>query len=149
MHRAKKQIQKHLSSGKSLIWFPEGTWNLTNNLLMLPMKWGIIDCAQKCNVSIIPVILEYKAKNICLVNMGEPLNFDGFSLREGIDKLRDQMATIRWISWEQKGVSARKNLDLFKERQKILQAVNDYPPLDLEYEQSVVFNPLSTRKLSS
>lgn len=39
--------------------FPEGTWNLTENLLMLPMKWGIIDIAKETGAQIIPTALEY------------------------------------------------------------------------------------------
>ena len=148
MHLAKMRIQKHLSSGKSLIWFPEGTWNLSDNLLMLPMKWGIIDCAKQCHVPIIPVVLEYKQENReCIARFGEHLDPDNLSLREGIDVLRDRMAELRLLVWEQKGVENRSKINPNEERRKMFRAVDDYPPLDLEYEKSIIFDPLSGEKV--
>ena len=144
MRRAKERIQKHLRSGKSLIWFPEGTWNLTDSNLMLPMKWGIIDCAQKSHVPIIPIILEYSIQwKQCTACFGEAINPEGLSLEEGISALRDRMAELRWNIWEQKGITRRCYLDPQAQRKKLYQAVVDYPPLDLEYEQSIIFNPWS------
>ena len=65
----------------------------------------------------------------------------GLSLSEGIILLRDSMATLRWQIWESKGVFARTDLDIGQERLALEQDIKDYPPLDWEYEQSVVFQP--------
>ena len=141
-HRAKEKIQRHLLSGKSLIWFPEATWNLSDNLLMLPMRWGIVDCAQKCHVPIIPILLDYTPGKLhCTVKIGEPFNPDGMTLADGIGALRDRMAGLRWYLWEQKGIIQRSLLDPAAERKAIMKAVEEYPALNLEYEQSVIFNP--------
>ena len=146
MHLAKDRIQEHLLTGKSLIWFPEGTWNLTDHLLMLPMKWGIINIAQKCQIPIIPIVLEYDSlQKQCNAHFGEPFKANGFSLQDGINALRDKMATLRWEAWEHKGVFSRQELNLEMERTKLYQAVTDYPPLDWEYEQSIIFDPLKTQ----
>ena len=141
-HRSKEKIQRHLQSGKSLIWFPEATWNLSDNLLMLPMRWGIIDCSQKCNAPIVPIVLDYAPDRLhCTVRIGEPFNPDGMSLADGICILRDRMAELRWSLWEQKGIMQRNLLNPVAERTAIMKAVEEYPSLDLEYEQSVIFDP--------
>lgn len=142
MQRAKQDLINTLRKKESVIWFPEGTWNQTDNLLMLPMKWGIVDVAQKSGARIIPIILEYeKARNICHATIGESIDPSGLSLSEGIILLRDSMATLRWQIWESKGVFARTDLDIGQERLALEQDIKDYPPLDWEYEQSVVFQP--------
>ncbi len=45
----KESLIKLLKQGKSILWFPEGTWNMTDNLLMLPMRWGIIEVSQRAD----------------------------------------------------------------------------------------------------
>ena len=140
-HRSKEKIQHHLQSGKSLIWFPEATWNLSDNLLMLPMRWGIIECAQKSQVPIIPIALDYSPDRLlCKARIGEPFNPDGMSLADGIRILRDGIAELRWALWEQKGIMQRNLLNPTSERKAIMKAVEDYPSLDLEYEQSTIFH---------
>ena len=142
MHRAKDDVIRLLRKKQSVIWFPEGTWNQSDNLLMLPMKWGIIDVAQKSGAKIIPIVLEYdKATNKCSAMVGEIINPDDFSLQDGINYLRDSMATLRWIAWEEKGLFSRTTLDIDKERQSFMQDIEEYPPLDWEYEQSIIFHP--------
>lgn len=54
------------------------------------------------------------------------------------------MASLRWEAWEHKGVFSRQELNLEMERTKLYQAVTDYPPLDWDYEQSIIFDPLKT-----
>lgn len=36
----------HLKQCGNLMYFPEGTWNLSPNLPVLPCYWGIIDIAR-------------------------------------------------------------------------------------------------------
>ncbi len=137
---AKERIVAYLKKGKPILWFPEATWNLTDNLLMLPMRWGIIEVAQRTNAQIIPMALDYdRAQKICRVRFGEALNAETFiSKQQGIITLRDAMATLRWdfISHNQ---ANRAKLDLEKERHAIFQVVHDYPPLDWNYEESCIY----------
>lgn len=142
MHRAKEDIIRLLKNKQSVIWFPEGTWNQSDNLLMLPMKWGIIDVAKKSGVKIVPIVLEYdKETNRCLAMIGKAINPDAYSLADGINHLRDSMASMRWSAWEGKGQFPRAELDIDKERQSFRQDIEDYPPLDWDYEQSIIFHP--------
>ena len=95
---AKESVVAYLKKGKPILWFPEATWNLTDNLLMLPMRWGIIEVAQRTNAQIIPMVLDYdRAQKVCRVRFGEALNAEAFtSKQQGIITLRDTMATLRW-----------------------------------------------------
>lgn len=76
MAASKLAMSAYLNKGRSIIVFPEGTWNLTENQLMLPMKYGIIDVAQKTGAQVIPTILEYDHKQKkCFVRFEAPLVF--------------------------------------------------------------------------
>ncbi len=123
--------------------FPEGTWNLTENQLMLPMKWGIIDIAKETGAQIVPVVLEYdRESKRCFVRFGEAMLFSAEdSKAEAITALRDAMATMRWELWERKGLFPRAELDLEAERKKLFYSVEEYPPIDWEYESSCIYHP--------
>lgn len=137
---SKERIIAYLNKGKSILWFPEATWNLTDNLLMLHMRWGIIEVAQRTNAQIIPMALDYdRQRKICRVRFGEALNAETFiSKQQGIDILRDAMSTLRWDFISRNQVN-RAKLDLERERNTIFQAVRDYPPLDWNYEESCIY----------
>ena len=63
----------HLNCGGNLMYFIEGTWNITPNLPMLSCYWGIVDIARSSNAIIIPVAAEQYDK-VFKVNIGK--NFD-------------------------------------------------------------------------
>ncbi len=137
---SKERIVAYLKKGIPILWFPEATWNLTDNLLMLPMRWGIIEVAQRTKVQIIPMVLDYdRERKICKVRFGEPLNAETFiSKQQGIVALRDAMSTLRWDFISRNQVN-RAFWDLEKERNLMFQVVRDYPPLDWNYEESCIY----------
>ncbi len=59
----------HLRAGGNLMYFPEGTWNLSPNLPVLPCFWGIVEIAQKGNAIIVPVAAEQYGKHF-KINIG-------------------------------------------------------------------------------
>ncbi len=141
MKNVKCTLEKYLQKKYPVIWFPEGTWNLTDNLLMLPMKWGIIDVARNTGAQIVPIALEYDRESMeCLARFGKTIVVDeSMDNKTGIRLLRDEMATDRYELWEQKGVCSRKDMNIEEEREKMLYPVEEYPPLDWEYEQEIIF----------
>lgn len=136
--KAKQKMIDIIKSGTNILMFPEGTWNRTENELMLPLHWGIIDIAKECSVPVVPIILDYSA-DVCTAKIGKPLFFNkADDKKESIDRLRDAMATLRYELWEQNPMLVRNSIkkDYFK---NILQKeLSEYPKLDLEYELSVV-----------
>ena len=99
MKASKQAMLEYLSKGESLVYFPEGTWNLDDSLLMLNMKWGIIDIAKEANAQIIPIILHYDDKNNnCYVKYEKPISYDKNNSNNliEINNLRDTMSTTKW-----------------------------------------------------
>lgn len=143
---SKKAMSAYLNKGRSIVMFPEGTWNLTENQLMLPMKWGIIDIAKETGAQIIPTVLEYdREKKRCFVRFGVPMVFTPEdSKAETIIALRNTLATMRWEFLERNGTFSRASLDMDSERKKLFYSVEEYPPIDWEYESSCIYNPHST-----
>ncbi len=143
MAASKQAMITYLKKGRSVIMFPEGTWNLTENQLMMPMKWGIIDIAKEVGAQIVTAVLEYdRERKKCYVRFGEPMIFNSEENKaEAICRLRDAMGTMRWEFWERKGVFSRAELDMDTERWMQFYSVAEYPPIDWEYESSCIYHP--------
>lgn len=143
MVTSKDALVEYLSKGQSILWFPEGTWNLTANKLMLPMKWGIIDVAQKANAQIIPMALDYdRAANVCKVKFGSPIVGDALDNKsEAIRNLRDTMATLRWDLMSDHPMLNRAETSPEQLEQEMNQVLAEYPKLDWEYEQTCIYQP--------
>lgn len=139
---AQQAMEEYLSLGKPVIVFPEATWNLSDELLMLPMKWGIIKSANKQNAQIIPTILDYDdEKKECHVSFGKPrLISSSEKLKEEIDGLRDTMAEMRF-EYISKNNASRSQVSITSEREKKEEIVTEYPNYDYEYEQSCIYKP--------
>lgn len=147
MRNAKTQLISRLQRGQDILWFPEGTWNLTDNLLMLPMKWDIIDVAMHANAQIIPVAMEYDRNEMAVdVRFGMPIIPNPHTDKaEAIRTLRDAMASLCWTCWENQSTVSRKDLYIAQCREELFQAVAEYPPIDWEYEQSVIWGDIVWR----
>lgn len=89
---SKKHLINELKGGKSYAMYPEATWNLSPNLLMLPMNYGCIDIALKSNVDILPVVTFFDRKTR-YSTIGKPYTPKN-DLVESITDLRNIMATM-------------------------------------------------------
>lgn len=81
-----------LKSGKSFAMYPEATWNLSPNQLMLPMNYGCIRMALEANVPIIPVVSFFDDEQRQTI-IGDKF-YPNENLGESIEELRDIMATM-------------------------------------------------------
>lgn len=146
MVASKDAILACLGKGQSVIWFPEGTWNLTPSQLIMPMKWGIVDIARQADAQIIPAALDYDwEQNICRVKFGNPMA--GESLRdkaEAVGRLRDTMATLRWDLMCGQQILSRGEIDPAHLEQEMYRVIDDYPPLNWEYERTCIYHPHPT-----
>lgn len=142
MAASKDAVLEYLAKGQSILWFPEGTWNLTPSQLMMPMKWGIIDMARQAEAQIVPAALDYDwEKNTCRIKFGTPMVGEALENKaEAIRDLRDTMATLRWdLMCDQpivhRGTSVRQM------QEEMYRVIDEYPPLDWEYESSCIYHP--------
>ena len=140
---SKEAIIEYLKKGRSILWFPEATWNLSANLLMLPMRWGIIEAAHQAEAQIIPMALDYdRTKMVCRVKFGLPISGKELTDKEeGIQMLRDALATLRWELMCDSVVLSRRQTDITELRKEVENAIDEYPPIDWKYEVSCIYRP--------
>lgn len=125
-------------AGQSVLIFPEGTWNITENLLMLPLHWGIIEIAQRANAAIVPVILDYHSDS-CFYSIGREMRVDQEKTKKQmILELRDTMVAMRFEIWESKPLTARNGYTKEQFDKIIQKSLAEYPLLDVEFENSVI-----------
>lgn len=107
----KKLMTKYLKSGKNIMVFPEGTWNLSENEIIWDIAYGTAEAAINANASIVPIAVEQYDRHfvICGGNVINPeeLHMEKDSLTR---MLRDELATLKWKIWESRGVYAREEL---------------------------------------
>lgn len=139
-----KKMISHLQKNGNLMYFIEGTWNMTPNLPMLPCYWGIVDIAKQGNAIIIPVAADQYGKHF-KINIGK--NFDMSKYGEGpeeksraITDLRDVLATLKWEIWETEYVQRNKIKDNEWE-QYIDNRFKEWPYFNLEYIDRLVYKP--------
>jgi len=138
---AKKNMFKLLKKGKSLLIFPEATWNLTSEKPMLPLHWGIIELAQKSSCPIVPITLEYTGKKSCRYSVGKAIyTSDKDDKAEMITKLRDEMATMRWSAWETFAQDKRENITIEDFYVYTKERLEEYPKLDVEFEKTTILH---------
>ena len=92
-----KKMKRILQSGSSILMFPEGVLNNSENLLCMPVYPGFYHLAKETGVKVVPIVshAEHDAKKI-LIAAGEPLNFAGKDKVEAMDDLRDTLASLRF-----------------------------------------------------
>lgn len=88
--RSAVRAVKKLKSGENFAMYPEATWNLSPNLLMLPMNYGCIRIALNANVPIVPVVSNFYSGYRHTI-IGKPF-YPTDNLSTSIELLRDQMA---------------------------------------------------------
>lgn len=143
-----QKMIEHLQQGGNLMYFPEGTWNLSPNLPMLPCYWGIVEVAQKGNATIVPVAAEQYGKHF-VINIGS--NFDmnpyGTDKAKAIGDLRDVLATLKWEIWESRPRESRINLDENVWDEYVKARFEEWPYFNLEYINDLIFKPKTLHSL--
>lgn len=113
---AKLDLISVLLKGHSVYICPEGLWNLSPNLLHLPITWGFLDAAQKAGRPIVPMCIEYtydtsgEKERIPFVHLryGEPIIVkEDDDLAEKLEEYREKISTMRWELMEEKGLFPR------------------------------------------
>ena len=140
---AKQVAVDQLKNGNNLMFYPEGVWNLSANLPMLPLFPGIIDIALETGCEIIPVAIEQYDRDF-IVNIGknidvnpDKIDFDVLEdealnkispeekrkkleerrkkhIEEQKELLRDTMATLKWQIFESHPEQQREKYGSFE-----------------------------------
>jgi 1-acyl-sn-glycerol-3-phosphate acyltransferase len=108
---AKKMSAQLLRQGGRLMIFPEGAWNLTENLPCMKLFRGASDLAVETDAEIIPVAIDQYGKDF-YVNIGENIRTakDDCDVQLFTEQLRDILATLKWEIWESFPITERKSI---------------------------------------
>lgn len=108
-HNTKKIMIRLLKAGNSMMIFPEGTWNLSENELIYDIPYGTASISIETNTPIIPIAIEQYG-NRFVINTGEKIMPDN-SIPELTQKIRDILASLKWEIWYKQGICKRNELD--------------------------------------
>ncbi len=104
------QAVELLKAGGSLMIFPEGARNGSENLPVMPLFYGAANMAMETGTPIIPVAIEQYDKRF-VINFGNEICPDNFRDSSELTQfLRDTLAVLKWNIWEKEGVQARGSL---------------------------------------
>lgn len=99
-----------LKGGGSLMIFPEGARNGTENLPVMPLFPGTAKMALETDTPVVPVAIE-QYDNRFVINFGQAICPEDFRSRgELMQTIRDALATLKWEIWEREGVQPRDSL---------------------------------------
>ena len=94
--------------------FPEGTRNKTDDLLLLPFKFGTVSMAQKTGATIVPCALTgdycFRSKNLTL-SVGKPFKVaKNMDLADANDKLFKEMERLMKKNFKESGRALEEEL---------------------------------------
>lgn len=141
---SKTELMHYLAQNKSIVVFPEATFNCSPNKLHLPLYKGVIDIAKKMQVPIVPLIQEYTydesnatIKNVicCDVKFGKPIyvSYDA-DRNDKIEELSEAFSTIRWDLIELKGNFNRENITVQEYINYVLARIDGWSKINVSID---------------
>lgn len=103
-----------LQKGGNVLIYPEGAWNVTDNLPVCRLYKGAVNMARESKADIIPVAVE-QFDNQFYVNIGKNIKYDEerFSDVDALNQeLRDELASLKWKIWEHHNKTLTKRSDI-------------------------------------
>lgn len=122
--KSKLSLMKYLAKNKSIVIFPEATFNCSPNKLLLPFHKGVVDIAKKMQVPIVPMVQEYTYNPLdptinnvekSIVSFGKPIyvSYDDV-LDDKLEELEESIATTRWDLINEKGTFDKLSLEEYE-----------------------------------
>lgn len=103
------KMERILRAGNSIMLFPEGGYNNTENQLIMPLFASPYILSRKLEVEVVPFITfhDYGTKDI-YIRAGEPMPLWKYEKQEALDMLRDAMSTIVYGIMEEHTETVRR-----------------------------------------
>lgn len=111
------KLVRVLELGSSVIMYPEGTWNKSPNELVSGLFPGIYDVAQKSEALVVPIATYRNGKNAYGITE-EAFDICQYDREQGIQILRDKMATMQYELMENYGTCSRGEFPYGKKADK-------------------------------
>lgn len=141
----KQRMIETLKSGGNLLYFPEGTWNLSPNLLLNKCYYGIIEVALAANAIIVPIGIE-QYDNRFVAKVGENFDVQNYLMDDekstkikAIMELRDRLATLKWEIFESENMLKRKNISDNYYQEFLDSRIGEWPSLTLEDFEKAIY----------
>ncbi len=101
---AMNKMIRLLKSGTSVLLFPEGAYNNTENLLCLPLFASPYMLNQATGAKVVPIaVYTLPELNTIYGNYGDPMDFTGMERNEAMELLRDTLASMHYEHIEKYG----------------------------------------------
>lgn len=100
---AKERAIELLKRGGDLLIFPEGAWNITENIPVMKLFTGTVEIALESGAEIIPIAIEQSNKTF-FIAIGSNISYNccNISYKKSLTlELRDILCTLIWEIWEQ------------------------------------------------
>ncbi len=111
---AKPKMNYALSLGTNILMFPEGTLNKTENLIVQKLFPGVYDVAKQSGALVVPVAI-IQEDNKVYAKVCDALDITQYERQEGLDTLRDLMATAKYELMEKYSRCSRADIGNAKE----------------------------------
>lgn len=147
-----------LENGASLLIFPEGVWNKTEELLVLPLWPGVYRIAKETGAKIVPIVhyirdlVNDDKDNPIYTIIDDPIDITNMDEEEALQLLRDTMATWVYLMMEKYGQTTREELLKGKDANKYWEEeldkrVKTAGRYDFSIETTAHFIPRAQREL--
>ena len=138
---AMEKVKNILCRGGDILIAPEAAWNLSPNIPMLNLWWGVIDMAVSTGANIVPIALDLVNDKYCII-IGENFCYKQYPDKaNAIAELRDVLATMAWELIEMKPMQKRSEIT---EKDWVDFTQNELaraPYVNRKKEESFVFRP--------
>lgn len=98
-----------IQMGADILMYPEGTLNKTENLIVQKLFPGIYYLAKDTNALVVPMAIIKEGKDV-YSKVGEAFDICKYEKQEGLDKLRDLMATAKFELMEKHSKTSREEV---------------------------------------
>ena len=97
-----------VNNGHNLLIYPEGIWNISANIPILPLFPGVIRISMETGRSIVPIAIEQYGRNFVVnigerfrvINSGMNTNDKNIYIDQKRRELREIMITLKWEIYE-------------------------------------------------
>lgn len=97
-----RKMERLLKAGTSVVVYPEGGWNNTENLLIQKLFAGPYILSKDLNIPVVPLSVFHEVgSDTIYFRAGEPINLFEYEKQEALQLLRDAMATMMFEQMEQ------------------------------------------------
>lgn len=122
-----KKMAKILQSGSSVILFPEGAYNNSENQLIMPLFSSPYILNKELGIEVVPMIsFNDSGSDKIYIHVGNPINLAQYEKYEAMEILRDEMCTIVYMMLEKhtlplkrKDLGINPRMAYMEERQKV------------------------------